>query len=959
MTPLWLLLVPLLGTSGDLDPISRAFDVPPAAARPWVYWMVMDGNFSRAGITADLEAMRAAGLGGAILLETDLGLPRGPVRFGSPEWVGLVAHAAAEARRLGLQLALPTGPGWCGTGGAWVRPEHAMQHLVATATRVKGPSRYDGILPRPAPRKPFFGVETLTPELARTWRDFYRDVAVLAFPSPAPTASPPIADLDEQALVYRAPYSSQPGVRAVLPAPSREPAVAAASCVAPEKVLDLTASLGADGRLAWDVPDGTWTILRLGRTLTGQTTRPAPAAGLGFETDKLAPESLDAHLDRYLTPLLEAIPRADGSGTGLTTLHFDSWEMGSQNASPRFLQEFAARRKYDPRPYLPVLAGLVVGDRERSERFLWDLRRTAQELTVANHLNRLRDRAHGAGLELSVEPYDMNPAGDLELGAAADVPMGEFWSAGHGFKTEHTVFEAVSIAHVHGRPIVGAEAFTAAPGEDWRLFPGALKSQADWALASGLNRLVIHRYQHQPEPVRPPGWTMGPYGVHWERTQTWWPMVSGFHDYLARNQALLRVGRPVADILFLTPEGAPSAFRAPGSATQGDPPDRRGYNFDGCDPDSLIELAATDHDGRIAFPGGASYRVLVLPQTPAMTPRLVRAIGRLLDAGGTVVAGPAPARSPSLEGYPGCDQEVARLAAPIWKLPRLLERHAAGQLYPDYDVLSAAVGKLGLPPDFESDIPLRYTHRRDVGADLYFVANPTSAAVTALGRFRTLRPHVEWWDPLEARRLAGPSARTEDGRSVVPLQLGPFESGWLVFRDTAGPKRPARTEPRPWRTLEGPWRVEFDRDRGGPPEVVFDRLDDWARRPEPEIRAYSGRAVYRKRFDLGPSEVPAIDGVDLGHVECAALVRLNGRDLGPAWCFPWRVRIPAGILRAGANDLEITVANLWINRLAHDAGLPEAERRTWTTLTPYRPGEPPRASGLLGPVRLESHPAGP
>ena len=180
-----------------------------------------------------------------------------------------------------------------------------------------------------------------------------------------------------------------------------------------------------------------------------------------------------------------------------------------------------------------------------------------------------------------------------------------------------------------------------------------MKAQTDWALATGINRLVFHRYQHQPVLDQFPGMTMGPFGIHWERTETWWDMVPAYHKYLARCQQMLRRGLPVADILYLTPEGAPHVFRPPASATTGDPPDRRGYNFDGVSPDVFIKTA-TVNDGRIAFPGGMTYRVLVLPRCEAMTPGLVKKIKELVEAGATVIGQP-PRRSPSLAGYPQCD----------------------------------------------------------------------------------------------------------------------------------------------------------------------------------------------------------------------------------------------------------------------------------------------------------------
>lgn len=337
--------------------------------------------------------------------------------------------------------------------------------------------------------------------------------------------------------------------------------------------------------------------------------------------------------------------------------------MSAQNWSPSFPAEFQRRRGYDPTHFLPAYTGRIVESTELTERFLWDLRQTAQEMIVENHISRIKARAHAHGLLYSNEPYDMNPTNDLELGAAADVPMAEFWW--YGFDTAYSVIEAASLAHTGGHAVVAAEAFTSMPGEDWRGFPAALKPLSDWAFAAGINRLAFHRYQHQPWLDRWPGLRMGPFGVHWERTQTWWPMVQAYHTYLSRCHLLLRQGHAVADILYLTPEDAPCVFRPPASATAGTPPNHREYAFDACAPGTLI-AHATVCDGRIAFPGGTSYRVLVLPETGAMTPRLLQALRRLLHAGATIVGAP-PRMSPSLSRYPHCDDEVRQLAAELWQ----------------------------------------------------------------------------------------------------------------------------------------------------------------------------------------------------------------------------------------------------------------------------------------------------
>jgi alpha-L-rhamnosidase len=639
---------------------AHAFDAPSPAARPSVYWYFMDGHITRQGLTADLEAMKAAGIGGAIFLTVDIGVPRGPVVFNSPEWKALFQYAIAEADRLGIEITLGVGPGWSGSGGPWVKADDAMQHLVGTTTKVQGGKAVDVILPKPAPREPYFGRGSFTPDLLKTWQDIYVDVAVLAYPTPA--ANAPVSLIDEKALYYRAPYSSSPNVRPFIDV--EDAGQQSVAGLDRRQMVDVTRHMTPDGRLMWDAPPGDWTVYRFGRTLTGQTSRPAPLAGLGFETDKLSRAANEAHIRSFLDPLVTLAGKPSGPGRGLTRLHLDSWEMGAQNWSPSFRDAFKARRGYDPLPWFPAYLGQIVGTALETERFLWDLRQTARELLFDEYAVTLRDYAHEKGLAFSAQFYDMNPSGDLKLGSIADFPMGEFWAWNYGFSTEFSVVQAVSVAHTNGKTVVGGEAFTADAPERWQLYPANMKAQTDWALAAGLNAFAIHRYQHQPTLDDAPGMRMGDYGVHWERTQTFWPMVDGYHRYLQRCADVLRVGIPVADVLYLVPEGSPHVFRPPSSATRDARMDRLGYNFDGCDPDTLIARADVV-DGDIHFPDGMRYRILVLPKWDTMSPALLAKIEELVRAGATIIGSP-PARSPGLSGQPESDRFIAEHVRALW-----------------------------------------------------------------------------------------------------------------------------------------------------------------------------------------------------------------------------------------------------------------------------------------------------
>jgi hypothetical protein len=1006
------LLVVLLGfiswswCTAQKNTMRENFLRPPDSARPWVYWVWMDGNISREGITADLESMKLAGIGGVIIMEVNVGIPRGPVSFMSSEWRVLFRHVAREAERLGLQVTLMTGPGWTGSGGPWVRPEQSMVHLVASDTVVTGPVRFEGALRQPARWPAFFGDGLLPPEIEKAKNEFYSDVTVLAFPTPR--GNERIANIDEKALYVRAPYSSQPGVKPFLPAPARFPAVAPNATIQTNGVVDLSKHMTRSGTLSWDVPPGSWTIMRFGNTSTGATTRPAPVPGLGLESDKLDTTALNAHFDAFIGSLLRDLgPRKTNVEGGWNWIHMDSWEMGAQNWTPAFRNEFKRLRGYDLYPYLPVFSGRVVESIERSERFLWDVRQTAQDLLLKNHGMHLKNLGRRAGFRLSIEPYDMSPFSDMSLGSLADVPMCEFWM--YGFNTSFSVLEATSIAHTNGKKVVAAEAFTSSDEERWLAYPATMKVLGDWAFSAGVNRFVFHRSQHQPWLNRFPGMTMGPYGVHWERTQTWWNMVPAYHTYLSRCQYLLRQGLPVADVCFLVPEGAPQVFRPPTSAVRGNPPERLGYNFDGCAPEVVLSNM-TVKNSRLVLPDGMSYSALVLPERETMTPALLRRIKELVQRGATVV-GPRVLKSPSLAGFPECDAEVKKLADELWgdvdgtsitehrlgkgrivwrkadaanpSVPDISATASGPDQYGDFGVVTSLLGSMGIAPDFESDVPLRYAHRQDKGMEIYFVANPSNEAVSAQCLFRVNGMQPQIWDAVtgEIRDLTEYSVR--NGRTSIALRFEPAQSFFVIFdrggkaAKSAGPNFPNVVEAG---TLDGLWDVVFDPRMGGPEKVRFEALEDWTTRQEKGVKYFSGSATYHKSFEypelrqVGSGQVRV--WLDLGKVFNMARVRLNGRDVGVAWCAPWRVEITNAV-RKGANLLEIEVANLWPNRLIGDEFQPpdadygkdgnllrwpdwllKNEQRpsggryafsTWRHFTKESALLP---SGLLGPVRI-------
>jgi len=421
-------------------------------------------------------------------------------------------------------------------------------------------------------------------------------------------------------------------------------------------------------------------------------------------------------------------------------------------------------------------------------------------------------------------------------------------------------------------------------------------------------------------------------------------MSGAWLTYLARCQHMLRQGLFVADFAYLLDESIPS-FIPPRPHQQ--PARPAGFDYDVLNAEVLLTRATARH-GRLTLPDGMSYRYLVLPHLPdaILSPATLKKVNELADAGVTVI-GPK-----TLAGT------VARLRE---------------------GPLDAVTGADGLPPDIEFRNPspsssFDWIHRRDGAAEIYFVRNQTARHATAQIVFRVAGKQPELWDAVTGRIRDLPDWREENDQTIVPMQFAPRQSWFVVFRkatpSNSGAARGNFPKLTPVQELTGAWTVAFDPQWGGPERTTFEKLEDWATRPEDGIRYYSGTAAYRTTFESEGRESQSAIYLDLGVVKNVARVRLNGRDLGVVWTAPWQIEI-TGALKPGANELEIEVANLWPNRLIGDAAQPKDSRLTVTNVRTYdtmssatygcnkceereRTGKPAALlpSGLLGPVLI-------
>jgi len=880
--------------AGGQSALEAGFRNPPPEARPWLRWVWMNGNVSKEGITADLEAFQRAGIGGAHIFHLDYGLPQGPVAFLSPQWFDMCQFAMQEADRLGLQLGTHNCGGWSSSGGPWTLPENSMQVVVTREVRIKGPTSFDGVLPVP---------ESYLPP---PHTNSYRDIAVLAYPTPdeesmtmgaasatgivnqgkgakQPTLSGdllttcalPVPDdggsrylqivfpkpftarqliltpargelgftgsleasddgvtftrvrtiqmagqpyrqenpyqqifvfpqvsarffrisvekekaakksilIAEAGLSGRLTVDDLPGKtlsqrHSIQAKPEKKPGAAQAEvggAVAMSSIIDLSGSMDRTGRLTWAVPPGNWTVIRVGHQSNGTENHPSLIGGTGLECDKLSKEALDAHWDGMMGRMIEKFGAL--TGKSFTKVEVDSWEIGSQNWTPKFREEFGRRRGYDMTRFLPVFAGQTVESVEATERFLWDFRRCIADLFAENYAGHMRELAHQHNIEFAVENYGTGPFDDLQYGGMADIPEGVHWV--HNGSPQGCTLLAASAAHTYGRKIVAAEAFTAGEngGNRWDTDPYALKRLGDLMYCAGVNRFILHAATLQRWPNLVPGLTFGKVGSQFSRTATWWEGGgAAWFRYLARCQWMLQQGLPVADVCVLASEGAPPPTYG-GSSFPDVPP---GYDFDLCSADALLHRM-TCRDGRLILPDGMSYRLLMLPKDTAMTPQVLRKIKEFADAGATII-GPKPVRSPSYAGFPDCDQEVRQLAGQLWR-PQLTSGRGVSP-----QTSAATLPALQLPPDFEATgnhPQIAYKHRSATGADIYFVSNQKYYTDEVEATFRISGKAPEIWNPETGTVERVPLFREVNGRTVFPLRLGPAGSAFVIFRAPA------------------------------------------------------------------------------------------------------------------------------------------------------------------------------
>lgn len=947
----------------SLPALEKRFDSPADEEKPWAYWWWVNGNVTEQSITRDLEEMKEKGFGGLLMFDSrnyhDDILPPPPPRmeYMSPEWRKLLHFSIAEADRLGLKMSINLSSGAGALLGPWDVGDNAPKKLIWKSAGIRGAQRITCRL------EPAAGCHEVAIVAARMEGAEEKDDA---------SNNGEVRFSGEWQEVRE---ELKPGPKAV-------------------EVIDLTGKADDQGNLAWDAPEGRWTLIRFAW---------AVMEGHEKDVDILSAAAVEEYFGRLGKAFLEEAGPA--AGRTLRRLYSVSWEGAVPTWTTGLEDEFEKYSGYRMTPYLPVLAGLAVDDGKTSQRFQRDYYKTLGECFMDNCYGKLHELTNREGLEWHSEsggPWQRNLpsfryADQLAFLARNDVPQGEFWVP----KYRGLNRPPAMAAHIYGKRLAATEAFTHMHPH-WTVYPAVLKPCADAAFCDGINQFIWHTFTASPKEYGKPGIEYFA-GSHMNPNVTWWEQSGAFLRYLARCQAMLRQGRFVADVCCYTGDKPYLHWgRSEKWSEQATLSLEKGYTYDLVNDEVLLERLSVK-DGGLVLPDGMSYRLLVVDlEDETASPEALRKIGELAKAGATVVLGQRrPERTPGLRGYPGGDEEVGRLASELWgddakaSATRAVGEGRVITGTPLDKVLEAQA----IAADFEG--PFEYNHRRAEGCDLYFLSGEGQADCV----FRA-GGEPEFWCPVAGQtRPAAFFSKTEDGRTIVPVRLPKNGSVFVVFRsvDGAGPGHLRGTPPEglkvtgriegglraqlwregsfpletsqggqievaaggipPANELTGPWNLAFTPGWGAPETAVFDKLIPWNEHSDQGIRHYSGAATYRKSFDLTEAQAKGLVRLELGEVHEIAEVRINGKPMGVIWTDPWTVEL-TGEVKAGKNELEIDVANLWVNRLIADAALSDDKRLTGTNalrrddsakrphLRGYSPKEPLLPSGLVGPVRL-------
>lgn len=860
--------------------------------KPWTRWWWPASAVGKEDIDTMTKQYAEAGLGGVEVttIYGAKGYEDEFLDYLTPEWMELFTYTLEQAKAHDLGVDLANASGWP-FGGPWVEPEDACRYLASKSFRVKGG---EGIKEK---------IEYMEKPLVRT-------ISLKA----------KIEDLDYP---LAANDSLQQYAFDQVRYPLSLPLLAVTANSADGRYEDLTSKVGADGMLDWTAPEGDWTVCALFLGWHGKMVERAGPGGEGDVIDHFSERAIV----NYLKKFDEAFEGYDVSG--IRYYFNDSYEVddafGDSDWTEDFFNEFARRRGYDLKPYMPELLGLS-SDIEKSNRVVFDYRQTIGELLIDTYSVKWQEWAAKQGKGIRNQAHG-SPANILDIYAVSDVPETEGRSI-IGMKT------ASSAAHITDKPLTSAEACTWLD-DHFRSTLGDVKTAIDVYLLSGVNHIVYHGTCMSPNDAIWPGW-MFYASVHFQPTNSFWTDFGALNKYVARCQSFLQAGRPDNDILlFFDATNLQSVrgrekmlfhmnHRTPGESAIGASANElynQGYTWDYI-TDKMIVDRLSVKDGKILTNGGASYQTIVLPECEKIELSTFEKLVAMAKKGATIMI-----QNTLPEDVPGLAKLEERRA-------RLSELKASLNFVEDGNVMVAKCGKgyfyvssdlhemlsrAGITRETMYDLGLQCISRvKDDGGKYYFVKNPTENAVEAWVAVDAICSSIGIYNPMNDDFGFGKVRDAGDGRKEVLMKILPDEAYLLeTFSDSYdGESFDFYDEDGDSIELKGNWDVKFT--LGGPQLPAakkISRLGSWTKYGK-AYEIFSGSAEYRTTLEPVADAQTQAWTLDLGEVRESAAIYLDGEYLGTVFKKPYAITLSQEQAAKGG-ELMVRVSNSMENRIAY------------------------------------------
>ncbi len=713
------------------------------------------------------------------------------------------------------------------------------------------------------------------------------------------------------------------------------------------QVLNITDSF--DGQtLRWSVPEGKWTVLRVGMTTTNATNNPSPPALKGLEIDKLSKRPIADHYDSYVGRIVEGMSSEDLES--FSRVIADSYETGPMNWTEGFHDVFTGRYGYDPYPYMAVLTGQIVGSVDQSNRFLWDLRRLVAERIASQYVGGMKEECERNGTELWLENYgwDGFPSEFLLYSKYSPAVGGEFWTnAGENIECRL----AASGCHVYGKNTVYAESYTTS-GNTFGYYPGNIKKYGDKSYVDGVNQHILHLCIHQPYDDKVPGINTW-FGIEYNRHNTWFEQSVSWIDYQRRCCFMLRQGRHHADVCYFISEESPKMS----GWVDGDM--SPGYDYDFVNSD-VIRNYFKVKNGKLTLPSGIEYSLLVLPPINTMRPEVLESIRELVRQGAVVLGRPVE-RSPSLAGYPECDGMVGRLSKELWNTDdystadTIRNNLGKGRVFCNVPV-NSVLEEIGVREavGFEGGEALLWKQRKFDKGDLFFVCNQSDEAAEFEATFNVTGFTPELWDPVDGTVRKLECFSFENGLTKIPLRLEASGSCFVVFREKTRTQGTGQSNYPSLVTVysfDDTWDIAFHNKWTGENYCLGGHpLEEWSESDDAGLRHFAGTITYVNQFDFEGKQDGDVIFLEFEHMSETASVSVNGNLLDRVlWCRPYRIDV-SEYLKNGKNSLEVRVTTSWKNKMIQQDALPQEQRSIYFTYNRPWPGLSP--SGIRGKTEL-------